>query len=37
MPKTGDKLKHKRGASFGIGGTYYESKSKDLPQSGLSV
>ena len=37
LPKTGDKLKHKRGNSFGIGSTYYENKSKDLPQSGLSV
>jgi hypothetical protein len=28
---------HKRGASFGIGGTYYDTKSKEIPQSGLSV
>jgi|JI10StandDraft_1071094.scaffolds.fasta_scaffold351458_2 hypothetical protein len=28
---------HKRGASFGIAGTYYDTKSKEIPQSGLSV
>lgn len=28
---------HKRGGSFGIGGTYYDSKSREIPQSGLSV
>lgn len=29
LPKTGDKLKnHRRGASFGIGSTYYDPKSR---------
>ncbi len=28
---------HKRGGSFGISGTYYDTKSKQIPQSGLSV
>ena len=39
IPKTGDKMKmHRRGGSFGgVGSTHYDNKSKDLPQSGLSV
>lgn len=38
IPRTGDKIKvHRRGGSFGVGSTNYDNKSKDLPQSGLSV
>lgn len=37
VPKTGEKIKHKRGASFGIGSTYYNTRFKDIPQSGLSM
>ena len=38
VPKTTEnKIKHKRGSSFGVGTTHYDSKSREIPQSGFSV
>ncbi len=28
---------HKRGSSFGVAGTYFDKKSRELPQSGMTV
>ena len=38
LPRTSqNKMKHKRGGSFGIGSIHHDYHSKDLPQSGLSM
>lgn len=36
--RNSDRLRlHKRGSSFGVAGTYYDKKSRELPQSGMTV
>lgn len=37
--RTSEKLmkQHKRGGSFGVGSTFYDLRSKEIPQSGMSV